>query len=29
VRGGVPERDDVRFDVAVPAAYWWDDIAHA
>jgi Alkylmercury lyase len=28
VRGGVPEEADAVFDVAVPAAHWWDDIAH-
>ena len=28
VRDGVPGREDVVFDVAVPAAHWWDDIAH-
>ena len=25
---GVPEETDAVFDVAVPAAHWWDDIAH-
>ncbi len=28
VAGGVPEEADAVFDVAVPAARWWDDIAH-
>jgi hypothetical protein len=28
VSGGVPEETDAVFDVAVPAAHWWDDIAH-
>ena len=28
VRDGVPEATDAVFDVAVPAAHWWDDIAH-
>ena len=28
VRDGVPEDADAVFDVAVPAARWWDDIAH-
>lgn len=27
-REGVPEETDAVFDVAVPAARWWDDIAH-
>jgi Alkylmercury lyase len=25
---GVPHQTDAVFDVAVPAAHWWDDIAH-
>jgi hypothetical protein len=25
---GVPEETDTVFDVAVPAAHWWDDVAH-
>ena len=25
---GVPEETGAVFDVAVPAAHWWDDIAH-
>ena len=28
VAGGVPEETGAVFDVAVPAARWWDDIAH-
>jgi len=28
VRDGVPEETRAVFDVAVPAARWWDDIAH-
>jgi len=24
----VPEQVGALFDVAVPAAHWWDDIAH-
>ena len=28
LRDGVPEESDAVFDVAVPAAHWWDDIAH-
>jgi Alkylmercury lyase len=28
VRGGVPEEVGAVFGVAVPAARWWDDIAH-
>ena len=28
VRDGVPQQADATFDVAVPAAHWWDDIAH-
>ena len=28
VRGGVPEDAGAVFDVAVPAARWWDDIGH-
>ncbi len=28
VAGGVPEEAGAVFDVAVPAARWWDDIAH-
>jgi hypothetical protein len=28
VRDGVPEATDAVFDVAVPAAHWWDDVAH-
>ena len=28
VRGGVPDETDAVFAVAVPAAHWWDDIAH-
>jgi len=28
VRDGVPEDAGAVFDVAVPAAHWWDDIAH-
>ena len=28
VAGGVPEETGAVFDVAVPAAHWWDDIAH-
>ena len=27
-RDGVPDETDAVFDVAVPAAHWWDDIAH-
>jgi hypothetical protein len=28
VRDGVPGDTDAVFEVAVPAAHWWDDIAH-
>ena len=28
VRDGIPEQTDALFDVAVPAAHWWDDIGH-
>ena len=28
VRDGVPEETGALFDVAVPAAHWWDDIGH-
>jgi len=28
VQDGVPEETGVVFDVAVPAARWWEDIAH-
>jgi hypothetical protein len=28
VEHGVPEEADAVFDVAVPAARWWDDIGH-
>jgi hypothetical protein len=28
VAGGVPEEIGAVFGVAVPAAHWWDDIAH-
>ena len=28
VRDGVPEDAGAVFDVAVPAAHWWDDIGH-
>ena len=28
VEHGVPEPADAVFDVAVPAAHWWDDIGH-
>jgi hypothetical protein len=28
VRDGVPEENGAVFEVAVPAAHWWDDIAH-
>ena len=28
VRDGAPAEDDAVFHVAVPAAHWWDDVAH-